>query len=190
MKHIIIEGLDRTGKDTLINYLCSTVSNYSVRHFKRPVGNTNEEKIQFQKNDFEDEFILSEYLSDDEISTLSPYDIYVWNRSHIGEYVYGNLYREYDPSWIFDLEKQHEIDKNDNAYLILLYADAEFLIKKEDGKSLSDKLEDREKEIKLFLEAFEKSNIKNKLKIKVNFGDNYIDKEYIQKQVTEFLNLM
>lgn len=184
MNHIIIEGLDRVGKDTLIQNLCNTAQNYMVRHFSKPIGETNEEKIEYQKSDFHSEFILS--LTRESIHKY-PNDLYIWNRAHIGEYVYGRMYRDYDPSWIFDLETKMDFDKDDSIYLILLYADADFLIQREDGESLSDKLEDRIQEINLFKEAIDKSHIKNKLIIKVNEGNNYKPKDDILNEVLSFI---
>lgn len=188
MKHIIIEGCDRVGKDTLISWLCSQSNNYTVRHFTKPKGNTNQERIDFQKKDFENEFSLS-FDRTKPNYTSQPNDMYIWNRSHIGEYVYGQMYRKYDPLWIFEIEKKFNFDMMDDVYLILLYADPDFLIEREDGNSLSTKLEDREKEISLFLEAIDKSHIKNKLTIKVNEGNDYISKESIQLKVHNFLQL-
>ncbi|HRW22613.1 MAG TPA: hypothetical protein P5509_11635 [Bacteroidales bacterium] len=195
MKHIIVEGVDRTGKDTLISWLCSQSNNYTVRHFTKPQGNTNQERIDFQKKDFENEFHLSFYRNKPNY-TPQPNDMYIWNRSHIGEYVYGQMYRKYDPSWIFDMELQFNFDMSDDIYLILLYADPKFLIEREDGHSLSSKLEDRETEIQLFLDAVDKSHIQNKLTLKVNdtegyLGNNgYIPIENIRSQISNFLNLI
>ena len=73
--------------------------------------------------------------------------------------------------------------------MILLYADADFLISKEDGHSISDKLENRLQELDLFHEAYYLSIIPNKIKIKVNNENEYISFEEIKKQINEFLNI-
>jgi len=186
MKHVIVEGCDRTGKDTLIHWLTAHANNYTVRHFTKPVGKTLNEKRKYQIEDFDNEF----FLATNKPKEKQTNDLYIWNRSHIGEYVYGQMYRDSESSWIFDMEQRFNFHKRDDIYLILLYAEPEFLIKREDGHSLSTNLEDRKQEIKLFLEAIDKSNIKHKLTIKVNDGDNYIPKEVIQNQVQDFLQLI
>jgi thymidylate kinase len=187
MKHIIVEGPDRVGKNTLIEFLCSKSDNYIVRHFKKPIGNTNEEKIKYQEDDFLYEFRFSSLAHRGHTLEREPTDLFIWNRSHIGEWVYGDMYRNYKPNWIWEYEKLFNYDKK-NIYLILLYADPKFLIDREDGKSLSGKLEDREQEIKLFHEAIELSTIKNKLSICANNGDKFVPVSDIKNQVTNFLN--
>lgn len=182
MKHIIVEGVDICGKSSLIQHICSTADNYTIRHFKKPLGNTNIDKVNYQKQDFISEFSLSLMLKKDE-----KLDYLIWDRSHIGEAVYSPMYRKSDSDWIWAMEKFFFEFNSDNVYLILLYGDADFLIKRENGDSLSAKLEDRQSEINLFHYAFDKSIIKNKLKIKVNSGDNYISREIINKQVDDFL---
>lgn len=176
-KLIIVEGVDRCGKDTLITELKQKYGEYVIVHFTTPIGNTNAEKIEYQKQSFHQEFLDA---SDRKTTVF-------FNRSHIGEYVYGKMYRDYDPSWIFDLEKTFYFDKDTSVYLILLYGDAEFLIANDDGNSLSSKLENRKEEINLFLEAFQKSNIKKKLLVRINDGDSYRQQSEILSAVEQFL---
>lgn len=188
MKHIIVEGTDRVGKNTLINFLCSKTQNYCVRHFGKPLGLSNEERIRYQKQDFLNEFRLSLLTCKDTNFERTPEDLYIWNRSHIGEWVYGKMYRNYHPTWIWEEEQKFLFDKTD-TYLILLYGEPDFLIKREDGNSLSAKLEDRECEINLFHEAFDMSIIPNKLKICINKGDSYVPIDVIRKKTIKFLNI-
>jgi hypothetical protein len=185
MKLIIVEGLDRTGKNTLIQDICTTSSNYIVRHFQRPLGNTNEEKIEYQKQDFHKEYTL--YKNSGVFSKYSN-DLYIWNRAHIGEYVYGNLYRNYTADWIFNFEKIRNFDELD-IYLILLYADAPFLVNHEDGNSFSQDIISKQKEIDLFTIACEKSIIRHKIALKVNNYDSYIPRDFIFDEVKHFAKL-
>jgi len=184
MKLIIIEGPDRTGKDTLAKFLMDKEENTIYRHFTVPRGNSNREKTAWQKYSFDEEFELFNKLWNNFYFKVNTN--FVWNRSHIGEHVYGNLYRNSDSKWVFNLEKEYKFDTR-NVFLILLTADAEFTLGKDDGDSLSSKLEDRKTEIKLFDEAFEKSHIKNKLKLKINEGNDYASKANIQDEVLQFL---
>lgn len=185
MKLIIIEGTDRTGKDTIIDKLVEENRNVIKKHWSFPKGNTNEEKTQFQKKSFFENFemysLLNKHISDDTVM--------IWNRSHIGELVYGTLFRDSNPeSWVWQLENFFGFDKNTEIYLILLYADAEFVTAKDDGNSYSSKLEDKKKEIEKFLAAYEKTSISNKIKIKVNQDSNYIDFVQIYNQIKRFIN--
>jgi len=186
MKHIILEAPDRCGKNTAINYICSQYSNYTVRHFGKPQGYSNKEKTFFQRKDFLNEFcfvhsFLKNYKRNNE-------DLLIWNRSHIGEWAYGKIYRKSESSWIWNLEKDFLWENDNNKYLIFLYADPKFLITKEDGNSLSGELENRKLELEYFNEAYELTSIKNKIKYKVNNGNRYKNKKHLYNLINNFLN--
>jgi hypothetical protein len=55
-----------------------------------------------------------------------------------------------------------------------LHADVDFILKQDDGQSFTTDRKKKLKEMKLFNEAVDNSLIKNKLKIKVNDGNEYI----------------
>lgn len=185
MKLLICEGGDRTGKDTLINQLCSLHSNIVKRHWSFPKGETNEQKTIYQKNQFGIEFSLWANLSRPDVF---PDMLMLWNRSHIGELVYGTMYRDSNPTeWVLQMESIFLMDKSPEVYLVYLYADPEFVVKEDDGKSYSAKLEDKAQEIKTFHDAIDASNIMKKLKIKVNDGDKYIPQDSILQQVLQFI---
>jgi thymidylate kinase len=168
MKLLIIEGTDRTGKDTLIKSLMAKYPNSEMVHWGYPVGDTNDEKTEYQKMSFG---YLMRWFKFKKI--MGNLDLLIWNRSHIGEYVYGTIYRDsYPQLWIPELEDEFLKDDKD-VYLVLLQADAEFIVSQEDGKSYSDRLEDKQLEIAKFEEAFNNSIILNKTKIKVNNGNEY-----------------
>lgn len=168
MKLLIIEGTDRTGKDTLIKNLMTKYPNSEMVHWGYPVGDDDDEKTKYQKMSFD--YLMSCYKLK---KTKSKLDLLIWNRSHIGEYVYGTIYRDsYPDAWIPELE--NKFLKNDNdVYLVLLQADAEFVITQDDGESYSNKLVDKQKENDKFENAFNNSIILNKTKIKVNNGNKY-----------------
>ena len=185
MKLIIIEGTDRTGKDTLVNRLIEDNRNVVKRHWGFPKGNTNDERTRHQKKSFNEEFHLYELLN-----IHGPDDmIMIWNRAHLGEFVYGTIYRDSKPeTWVWKLEEDHEFDMRSEVYLILLYADPEFVAAKDDGKSYSDKIEDKTKEINAFLNAFENTKINKKIKIKVNEDrDSYKAHDTIYEEVKKFI---
>ena len=186
MKLLIVEGQDRCGKDSLISEICSSYSNAIKRHWSFPKGETNEEKTEYQKKSF-----LWEFNFFNEMRKVWQKDsIMIWNRSHIGEMVYGSIYRNSNPQdWVMQLEDQFNFDKDLDVYLVYLYADPEFVVKEDDGKSYSAKLEDKRKEIDEFHNAINKSKILNILKIKVNEDQDYIDQQEIVKDVKQFLNI-
>ena len=112
------------------------------------------------------------------ISDYFKYDyenIIIWNRSHLGEYVYAQMFRDIEPNFLKQKLISYEIawlvnenEFNDNVYLITLTADPEFFLSKEDGSSFSKNLEEKTKELELFKEAHNFSTIKNKLLLKVD----------------------
>ena len=186
MKLLIVEGLDQVGKDTLIESIAREYKHVIKRHWGFPKGENNDEKTAFQQRQFMWEFNFYkknkyDFYTDDEM-------LMIWNRSHIGEFVYGTIYRNSNPeTWIPVLESGFHFDTNPNIYLVYLYADPEFVVKEDDGKSYSAKLEDKTREINAFHKAIDDSQIKQKLKIKVNDGDNYLSKDEILKKVKEFI---
>jgi thymidylate kinase len=185
MKLLIVEGTDRCGKDSLINEICNSYSNVVKRHWSFPLGNTNEEKTSYQKTSFLWEFNFFNEMR----KVLQKDSIMVWNRAHIGEMVYGSIYRDSKPhEWVMQLEEQFEFDKDPDVYLVYLHADPEFVVKEDDGKSYSAKLEDKTREILTFNNAISLSKIPKVLNIKVNEGEDYISHESIVNSVKEFLN--
>lgn len=191
MKLIIVEGCDRVGKNLLCDelYKMATLKNSNVtyRHWRFPLGETNADKIMYQKMSFQKEFTLFREMNFDSYYTGRGNDLMIWNRAHIGEYVYGTIYRNYEPNWIYNLEILHNFDENPEIYLILLDADAEFVCANDDGHSFSNDIETKNKELELFRQAFKKSHIQNKLNIKVNDGNQFRNSRNILNEVQEFI---
>lgn len=190
MKLLCLEGCDRTGKNTLIQSLLSIAENSVVRHFGTAKGETFLEKNANQFSFFDKEFKLAGRREDFTIydPIRYPYDLWIWNRSHLGEYVYGSLYRNSKPEWIFELERTNNFHIDPNVYHILLYAEPDFLCKMDDGKSFTSKVEEKEKELNLFKYAFGRSLIRNKLAVQVDDGNgNYRPQIDIFNEVKQFI---
>jgi thymidylate kinase len=191
MKLIIIEGLDRTGKNSLCKALFEHITDHGgnviYRHWGFPQGSTNQERIEYQKFSFKKEFDLHKSILNDDYYKGKSNSALIWNRAHLGEAVYGKLYRDYDPSWIYNLEALYGFDQNPEIYLILLEADAEFVCKNDDGQSFTNQIEKKQIEIDLFNQAFENSKIPNKIKIKVNDGNQFREHREILRRVREFI---
>jgi thymidylate kinase len=188
MKLLIIEGLDRCGKDTLIKNLIATRSNYAVRHWDKPKGNTDEEKREFQEQFFEKEFSIASNLMflDD-----NPNNLLIWNRAHLGEFVYGKLYRDTKPEeWVMDLETKFEFVENPTVYMVLLVAPAKFLCDRDDGESFASDIESKVREKEAFFKAYSNSKISNKLLIDVTDGHGqYRSMSTITDEVNKFLSI-
>ena len=191
MKLLLIEGPDRCGKNTLIKNLTSQAENYVVRHFGTAKGKTDFEKRNHQFQFFKKEFELSNLRPQLEMPDKERYprDIYIWNRAHLGEFVYGKMYRETHPeSWVMQMETLFGLDLDPSIYLLLLTAPPEFLCKRDDGQSFSAAVDKRAHEITSFKQAFDTSKIINKMILDVSNGDEYLDQAIILDKVNKFLN--
>jgi hypothetical protein len=163
----LIEGLDRLGKDTLINGIQHKRGFHHVLHFSKPVhldcyqacptGMSAREMDasswhEYQERSFRNMFELLE----------GRHTKLIMNRAHLGECVYAPLYRGYSGDYVFKLERDYRADVMENTRLILLVED--FEIAKhfvDDGLSLGA-VTARETEQALFIDAFEKSIFKDK----------------------------
>lgn len=196
MKHVIIEGGDRLGKSTLIEGIAKhfNYDNVSVRHFGKPpkVFPEGVSPLEFQAKCFLKEAELTEFIRQLEGDEYCYYEnVVVWNRAHLGEYVYGQMFRDQDPKelkdYLHNFEIRHLLNNPEETFLVLLTADPEFFLSKEDGNSFSQDLKDKKRELQLFDEIFELSQIDNKLKIKVNDQKDFLPKEYILGSVLDFM---
>lgn len=173
LKHLLIEGPDRTGKDTLIKNLMPHCQNLIITHFSFPQGNSDSEKRSYQEESFKSEFAKSCWFLETDMfkpASGAKMNLLVWNRAHLGEFVYGNLYRQTNPEeWVMALEEAYGYHRFEEVYLLLFTADPEFLASQDDGKSFSGTTESRRKEMENFRNAFNLSQIKKKLEIQVDY---------------------
>ena len=179
----IICGIDRLGKSTLISNIRQALGFFNVLHYQKP------EVLAYYKNSIASDLtffdsvgvpvdLLSNVQLELEIDKYSRYFYqlesfnqmmqilegdgkFIFDRGHLGEYVYAPLYRGYEGDYVFALEDSACIDQFDDVRLILLTEDFEhsrhFV---SDGQSFSD--ENRKKEQNLFKTAFERSMIADK----------------------------
>ena len=188
MKLIIIEGTDNTGKDTLISKILEKYPTATIIHCGKPLT----KKYSSEEQDE----LFKVYARNIVERKYDNTHIIIMNRSHIGEYVYGVLYRNRD---IEDVEKML-IDVNNILYsrkdltirYIQLLSNSENLLRNnEDGKSLSNgNIEKINKEAKQFKEIFDNINIKDSDKrlIYVNEGDSFRSREDIFNEAWKFIN--
>jgi len=166
----IFEGMDNCGKTTAIQSLMAKNKNPKrmVLHSSKPphgVDPVSWSTLYYNS-------ILQEALdlSDD------GWDIYM-DRAHLGEYVYGPIYRDTSGDWIFELEEHLEIQDRDDVELIVLVGEKEGLLNRDDGKSIST--DNLLLECELFCEAFTKSKILNGNIINVDVEGFHTLDEYI-----------
>lgn len=173
--NLIIEGLDNTGKSTLISNIQATIYNDWIHKDYADKYTCN---ILHYSN------IKSDKLTPDEMRLVSSFhyhngfdlmlkndrvnNILIYDRFHLGEYVYSELYREYDGSYIFDIEKKYIEIIDEDTYLIVIIDDVDNLIKRDDGLSFTTDKVKKQWEIDRFKEAFDKSNFSKKLLININ----------------------
>ncbi len=196
MKIIIIEGTDRTGKDTLINELKNLCSHTLIIHCGKPVGKTLDEQNLNQ------DALFNSYIN--KLYNENYYgvcDLIIFNRAWYGEYVYGTLYRNRQKNDVFNMidgiEQDIKLFINDNSkfytklenvyYVQLINNSTELALKNDDGNSISNDENNIMKETSLFYEIFEKSQLNKKL-IVVNDGNKFRNKNDILNEVLDFVN--
>lgn len=175
----IIEGLDRLGKSTLIDGILNTLGYYEIIHFSKPKNlaiydqlaaqfsaapvrsDKHESQFHYQRAGFEN--MMKLIVGGD--SRL------IFDRAHLGEFVYSPLYRNYSGEYVFDLERTYGLQQRGDVRLILL---AEDLTRSkhfvDDGQSLGP-AEKRNEEQVMFAKAFHRTNIKDKRIIFVTGAD-------------------
>lgn len=142
---IILEGSDKVGKSTLARTLCQKYDACSY-HFSAPKGDPYKEYMGF-------------------LDQADPSKNYVLDRFHVGELVYGELYRgksklSLDQLWYLDLRLMSH-----HAVLVHCSTDAEMVKRKfiEDREETS-----KSEDIQVILESF-----KNKVNLSLLKKFNY-----------------
>jgi len=196
MKHIIIEGGDRLGKSTLLANICDYLNydNLTIRHFGKPPKELSpKESLDFQFDVFYKEILFLEHVKEEIDGDEWGYypNTMIWNRSHLGEYVYAQMFRGISKKEIKQKIKIYEERNLEhfglNTYLITLTASPHFFLSKEDGDSFSQNLEQKTRELELFKEAHDNSLIPNKKFIKVDFEGRFRSKQAIFDSVIELI---
>ncbi len=168
--NLIFEGCDCTGKTSIINSIVkNSDKSFKVFHFQRPPEHMAKSQVrEFQKQMF---FVHSNYLIHDT-------DI-IFDRYHIGELIYGKLYREYDIDYIEELEKLIK----EHCILICISASREVIEKRFDNKGMPRY--DLEKVNNLFIKHCKESKLR---KIFIDTSDNTVQQslEELKLKLQEF----
>lgn len=156
--NFLIEGVDRMGKSTLIQGLLNELGYHLVVHYDKPKllkAYADEEKplLEYQRVLYQNMFEM--------IHQGMPV---IFDRAHLGEVVYAPMYRKYSPEYIYMLEKMHDTS---GARLVLLTT-SDFSFVTDDGNSID--FTRKEEEQVRFVEAFNRSSIKDKVLVDVSNG--------------------
>lgn len=194
-KLIIIDGMDNTGKTTLINRLENVLQDQlnmklKIIHLEKPPKEIKEEDIPEYSHMYYTDILINQL--DNYYNAYGFYDYIILDRGWISEYVYGPLYRnrKYQEIVEDNIVMDYKVSKifgNENIYLYVLIGDSKFLLKHEDNLSLSNSnMELINKEYYLFVSAFYMSLLQNKKLITVNDRGQY--KEYLPDIVNTIID--
>lgn len=156
---LLVEGLDRLGKDTLIRGVLNKYGYHEVLHFSKP------ERLDVYVH--QDSSTTLRRYQEDSFRTLfqllrAPDAKVICNRAHLGECVYAPLYRGYSGDYVFDIERAFGAEALTDTRLVLLIeafeASRHFV---DDGQSLGDPGKRRDEQDR-FLTAFQRSTIRDK----------------------------
>ena len=176
---LIIEGMDRCGKSTLVEQLRKnyfTSPNILVHHSSSPpkVTDPNEWEIIHYRKLLDTSYALN-YTHDFNV---------IFDRFHLGAIVYGKKYRNADPEDIYSIEQMY-IHPNDEIALILLTDYGSRIVERDDDDSIESTEEEFDQTGEAFEEAFERSIIPNKLHINITENGGFRN---TYKTVTDFLD--
>ena len=151
---IIVEGLDNTGKSTLIKNLRKYVFKHPMVtsiHCTSPPYQSNS---QWSKDHYNEILRLSRDMS------MNGW-VVILDRSHLGEDVFGPIFRNESVDYIYDLEYSYFVDVDVRA--ILLIDDPANLIERDDGQSHTINRNDLQNVSDRFVDVFKKSHINHKM---------------------------
>lgn len=178
MTAIIVEGLDRVGKTTQIKRMMKYFMDKPIQclHYTAIPGVTPSEQTEFFKKTFADMFALI---------LGNKNKVWILDRSHLGETVYGPIYRpNEDINYVWYYEGAFHIKKREDIALIILY-DSSFknVTERDDGDSLSTNLDTVKKEVEGFKRAYKSTSIQKKIMIDIAGKD--VDQ--VSEEIKEFL---
>lgn len=158
---ILIDGIDRLGKSTLVESIQKDFGYHLVIHYDKPkvlpfyslqllesgYPNDNEARRLYQVETNKVMFSL--------MKTKNPI---IFDRTHLGEQVYAPLYRKYNGDYIYEMEKDFVESrpytyKDDVVLILLTTSNFEMLV--DDGLSFDPSK--KEEEQARFIQAFERS---------------------------------
>jgi thymidylate kinase len=193
LRSIIIEGIDRTGKSSLINGIQHELGFFQRIHFQKPElleTYLKDARIQLDKppdalDDAVKAFAYKKYQADsftNMFRALSSPARLILDRAHLGEAVYAHRYRGYSGDFVFTIEKELAYAEVLETTMLILLHTSSFEFIQDDGESFD--FSKKEEEQNDFIRAFEKSKFKHKMMVDVSFEDKFAPAEKIAKAVT------
>lgn len=159
-KIVLICGPDRCGKTSIIDSLRKNVlvspKRITIHSSTPPV---------FDEGSYDDQYWAELHYSNwvNVVINLHKADIHViLDRGHLGEHVYGTLYRNINTDFIFS-DIDIAFKDNPNVYLVLLTDSIENRVSRDDNLSMTKNSQKMQQEHDLFVDAFNKSCIMNKM---------------------------
>lgn len=162
IKRLILEGVDNTGKTTVAKLIKERLSykdfyfnNIEIIHFTGPPEDESQQ-VNF----------IKQLMTIEKISQQPGNNLVITDRDIYGEMVYGPMYRDDNPDWIWELEQTFsELTKE--SLFILLEDSAINTLNRDDGLSFTTDHFKRYKEIRKFRKALQTSSIPYKHKVKI-----------------------
>lgn len=162
---IILEGMDNIGKSTQARYL----TEYFHKNGYLTLNLHYHHMPTFTEDDSFYYYRWQATIMQDLINSK----IVICDRFHLGEYVYGHLYRSYKNAHDNFINIDNIVSVHHNAYLFLFEDSVQNVVDRDDNMSISNDFNMRMQEKMRFKDAFNLSNIKNKFVLNVN--DEYND---------------
>lgn len=184
----LIDGIDRLGKSSLIKRIQDEFGYHLVIHYDKPKILHNNMfmakciKTSAGEDDFDESyFSLSEedmarrfYQEDTNLNMfkLLQTDIpLILDRTHLGEMVYAPLYRKYSGDYVYKMEQELISAKpysyeTDIRLILLTSSNTDMLV--DDGLGFDPTKKNEEQD--MFIKAFNRSALKNKVIVDVHNG--------------------
>lgn len=173
---LIVEGLDNTGKSTLIKNIRKTVltgPQTTSIHCTTPPNGCHQ---SWPKDHYLEVLGLCRFM-------VTVGWTVILDRSHLGEDVFGPLFRNQDADYIYNLEELYF--QNITVKGILLIDDPEKLVEREDGQSHTVELDTLQKVSNRFQNVFNKSLMDDKMIYHISNDGGF---ENLLPTVTDFIN--
>ncbi len=186
---ILIDGIDRLGKSSLIERIQQELGYYLVIHYDKPklLGNYIETAIAIKRSNPEETDYVNELRSlsvnnlarrlYQEETNRGMFNLMksevpiIFDRTHLGELVYSPLYRNYQGEYVYEYEQDYIDSKpysheHDSRLILLTSSNTEMLV--DDGLSFDPSKKNDEQN--MFIEAFNNSKLLNKVIVDVHNG--------------------
>lgn len=185
----LIDGIDRLGKSTLIQNIQEELGYHLVIHYDKPklLANLVDmadciKRCEASETDYDESYrnlslenlarrLYQEEANRGMFDLLKDKTPMIFDRTHLGEMVYAPLYRKYSGEYVYDMEKELIQDKpysheDDIRLILLISSNTDMLV--DDGLSFDPAKKNEEQE--MFIRAFMKSNLVNKVMVDVHNG--------------------